>query len=142
MTCDQCGKCRASTRRLNLNKYCKRDYAILGRVTGRYKGNEVMGTNAAGISFARFTLNVDLIYKRGQDSKIKRGPISLFVHTADLACRCPKIKPNKSYLFLGQEIDGNGKNGLTVTPKSIVIEWKDEWHRRMRRFQRRARSCH
>lgn len=23
---DQCGKCRASTKRLNLNKYCKRDY--------------------------------------------------------------------------------------------------------------------
>jgi hypothetical protein len=23
---DQCGKCRAGTRRLNLNKYCRRDY--------------------------------------------------------------------------------------------------------------------
>jgi hypothetical protein len=23
---EQCGKCRANTRKLNLNKYCKRDY--------------------------------------------------------------------------------------------------------------------
>ncbi|XP_034941919.1 netrin-1-like [Chelonus insularis] len=139
---EHCGKCRASTRRLNLNKYCKRDYAILGRVTGRYKGNEVANGNSASNSFARFTLNVDVIYKRSPDSKIKRGTITLFVHTTDLACKCPKIKPNKSYLFLGQENDGSGKNGLTVTPKSIVIEWRDEWYRRMRRFQRRARSCH
>ncbi|XP_011299215.1 netrin-A [Fopius arisanus] len=137
---EQCGKCRASTRRMNLNKYCKRDYAILGRVTGRQKSNEV--SNSAGNSFAKFTLNVDLIYKRGDDSMIKRGPMALYVHTSDLACRCPKIKPNKSYLFLGQENDGSGLNGLAVTPKSIVIEWRDEWHRRMRRFQRRARSCH
>ncbi|XP_057330082.1 netrin-1-like [Microplitis mediator] len=138
---ERCGKCPSTTRRLNLNKYCKRDYAILGRVTGRYKSNEVSSGGATGNSFARFTLNVDLIYKRNEDSKIKRGPIPLYVHNEDLACRCPKIKPNKSYLFLGQEQDGVGKNGLTVTPKSIVIEWRDEWHRRMRRFQRRSRAC-
>ncbi|CAD6201736.1 GSCOCG00002746001-RA-CDS, partial [Cotesia congregata] len=69
--------------------------AILGRVTGRYKSNEVSSGSATGNSFARFTLNVDLIYKRNEDSKIKRGPIPLYVHTEDLACRCPKIKPNK-----------------------------------------------
>lgn len=67
--------------------------AILGRVTGRQKMNEV--ANADGNTFAKFTLNVDLIYKRGEESQIKRGPMSLYVHTADLACRCPKIKPNK-----------------------------------------------
>lgn len=48
----------------------------------------------------------------------------------------------RSYLILGQESDGGGQGGLTVTQRSIVIEWRDEWHRRMRRFQRRARSCH
>ncbi|XP_072754054.1 netrin-1 isoform X2 [Anoplolepis gracilipes] len=141
---DQCGKCRASTKRLNLNKYCKRDYAILGRITDRHKKSDGSqgGTSVSGTSWIRFTLNVDFIYKKNPNSRIRRGDVSLYVHSSDLACRCPKIKPNKSYLILGQENDGGGQGGLTVTQRSIVIEWRDEWHRRMRRFQRRARSCH
>ncbi|KAF7410457.1 hypothetical protein HZH68_004838 [Vespula germanica] len=140
----QCGKCRASTKRLNLNKYCKRDYAILGRITDRHKKSDgsQSGSSVSGTSWIRFTLNVDFIYKKNPNSRIRRGDIPLYVHSADLACRCPKIKPNKSYLILGQESDGGGQGGLTVTQRSIVIEWRDEWHRRMRRFQRRARSCH
>ncbi|XP_035729984.1 netrin-1-like isoform X2 [Vespa mandarinia] len=141
---DQCGKCRASTKRLNLNKYCKRDYAILGRITDRHKKSDgsQSGSSVSGTSWIRFTLNVDFIYKKTPNSRIRRGDVPLYVHSADLACRCPKIKPNKSYLILGQESDGGGQGGLTVTQRSIVIEWRDEWHRRMRRFQRRARSCH
>ncbi|XP_026294980.1 netrin-A-like [Apis mellifera] len=141
---DQCGKCRASTKRLNLNKYCKRDYAILGRITDRHKKNDgsSAGTSVSGSVWIRFTLNVDFIYKKSPNSRIRRGDVFLYVHSADLACRCPKIKPNRSYLILGQESDGGGQGGLTVTQRSIVIEWRDEWHRRMRRFQRRAKSCH
>ncbi|XP_017892552.1 netrin-1-like isoform X2 [Ceratina calcarata] len=141
---DQCGKCRASTKRLNLNKYCKRDYAILGKITDRHKKNDgsPTGTSVSGSVWIRFTLNVDFIYKKAANSRIRRGDVFLYVHSADLACRCPKIKPNKSYLILGQESDGGGQGGLTVTQRSIVIEWREEWHRRMRRFQRRARSCH
>ncbi|XP_015593967.1 netrin-1 [Cephus cinctus] len=142
---DQCGKCRASTRRLNLNKYCKRDYAILVRVAERHKkteGGAQPGSNVPGTTWIRFSLYVESVYKRSQDSRLRRGPMTLYVHSADLACRCPKIKPNKSYLILGQESDGGGQSGITVTQRSIVIEWREEWHRRMRRFHRRARSCH
>ncbi|KAI4487437.1 hypothetical protein M0804_005586 [Polistes exclamans] len=141
---DQCGKCRASTKRVNLNKYCKRDYAILGRITDRHKKSDgsQSGSGVSGASWIRFTLNVDYIYKKNPNSRIRRGDVPLYVHSADLACRCPKIKPSKSYLIIGQESDGGSQGGLTVTQRSIVIEWRDEWHRRMRRFQRRARSCH
>ncbi|EGI68129.1 Netrin-1 [Acromyrmex echinatior] len=120
------------------------DRAILGRITDRHKKSDSSqtGTSVSGTSWIRFTLNVDFIYKKNPNSRIRRGDVSLYVHSADLACRCPKIKPNKSYLILGQESDGGGQGGLTVTQRSIVIEWRDEWHRRMRRFQRRARSCH
>ncbi|VEN42894.1 unnamed protein product [Callosobruchus maculatus] len=34
---DQCGKCKAATRRLNLNKYCKRDF---GRLSGSQRGQK------------------------------------------------------------------------------------------------------
>ncbi|KAL7287495.1 hypothetical protein TKK_0018329 [Trichogramma kaykai] len=142
---EQCGKCRASTRRLNLNKYCKRDYALLIRVTDRFKKVADSPSAVSGgpaNSWVRFTVNVMMIYKRNRDSRIVRGPTPLYVQSADLACRCPKIKPNQSYLVLGMESDSMSRDGLTVSERSIMIEWRDEWSRRMRRFERRARSCH
>ncbi|XP_046742794.1 netrin-3-like isoform X2 [Diprion similis] len=137
---DQCGKCRAGTRRLNLNKYCKRDFAIMGKVTDRHVENGAGSSGSA--EWVRFTIQVQSVYKRARESRLRRGPMALYVHAADLACKCPKVKANKSYLILGRESDGGRQGALTATQRSIVIEWRDEWHRRMRRFQRRARSCH
>ncbi|XP_069701802.1 netrin-3-like [Periplaneta americana] len=127
---DQCGKCRAGTRRLNLNKYCRRDYAILGKVLERETVED----------WVKFSMSVQSVYKRARDSRLRRGNTYLWVHMKDLACKCPKVKTNKSYLILGKEKEGDHP-GLTVSRRSIVIEWKDEWHRRMRRFQHRSRKC-
>ncbi|CAH1398908.1 unnamed protein product [Nezara viridula] len=90
--------------------------------------------------WARFNMAVQNVYKRGRDSGLRRGGLSLWVHSGDLACKCPKIRSNKSYLILGKEKDGD-RPGLTITQRSIVIEWKEEWHNRMRRFQRRSKQC-
>ncbi|XP_046660439.1 netrin-B [Homalodisca vitripennis] len=127
---DQCGKCRAGTRRLNLNKYCKRDYAILGKVLERETVDD----------WVKFSLNIQSVFKRARDSRLRRTNTFLWVPVKDLACKCPKIKTNKSYLILGKEKEGE-HTGLTITQRSIVIEWKDEWNNRMRRFQRRSRQC-
>ncbi|XP_071447260.1 netrin-1-like isoform X2 [Hetaerina americana] len=153
---DSCGKCRSATRRLNLKKYCRRDYAVLAKVTHR---------EGIGDEWVRFTMAVQAVYKRARSSSnsatpggggessrlIKRGTASLWVRVRDLACKCPKVKTNKSYLILGKEEVGGvtggisvgaGRGpGLEVDRRSIVIEWRDEWHRRMRRFQRRGRKC-
>jgi len=127
---DQCGKCRAGTRRLNLNKYCKRDYAILGKVMERETVDD----------YVKFSLQIQSVFKRARDSRLRRTNTFLWVPVKDLACKCPKIKTNKSYLILGKEKEGE-HTGLTITQRSIVIEWKDEWNNRMRRFQRRSRQC-
>ncbi|XP_044270129.1 netrin-B-like isoform X2 [Tribolium madens] len=137
----QCGKCKSSTKRLNLNKYCKRDYAIMARVLSRMENNEDQHTKG----WTRFMVNIEFIYKKSRDSQIRKGTMPMVVPTADLACKCPKLKPNKSYLFLGREKDDSPGGILTgslgVTERSIVIEWRDEWDQRMRRFRRRARKC-
>ncbi|CAG9858546.1 unnamed protein product [Phyllotreta striolata] len=138
---DQCGKCKAATRRLNMNKYCKRDYAIMAKVLSRIDNNEAEYTKG----WVRFMINVEFIYKKSKESRIRKGTMPMLVPAADLACKCPKIKSNKSYLFLGRERDdspgGIVTGSLGVTQRSIVIEWKDEWDQRMRRFRRRARKC-
>lgn len=52
----------------------------------------------------------------------------------------------RSYLILGREKDDSPAGmvitgSIGVTQRSIVIEWRNEWDQRMRRFRRRARKC-
>ncbi|XP_050315634.1 netrin-B [Anthonomus grandis grandis] len=140
-TSDHCGKCKAATKRLNLNKYCKRDYAIMAKVISQIENGDDEHTKG----WARFVINVEAIYKKSSNSRIWKGTMSMLVPVADLNCKCPKIKANRSYLILGREKDDSPNGMLTgklgVTQRSIVIEWRDEWDQRMRRFRRRARKC-
>ncbi|CAG9794089.1 unnamed protein product [Diatraea saccharalis] len=141
---DQCGRCRAGARTLNLNKFCSRDYVIMGKVVGRETSDGVGGGVAAGGEWARLTLSVQAVYKRAPRSRLRRGTTALYVRPRDLACKCPKIKINKSYLILGVEKEGysSGLPGLTVGERTLLLEWRDDWHRRIRRLQRRAINCH
>ncbi|KAK7591341.1 hypothetical protein V9T40_002954 [Parthenolecanium corni] len=127
---DQCGKCRAGSRRLNLNKYCKRDYAILGKIVEKESIKE----------WIKLTIEVRNVYKRGRDSKLRRGSTWLWIRENDSSCKCPKIKTGKSYLIVGKERDGD-RSGLTITQRSLIIEWRDEWHARIKRLQRRSHEC-
>ncbi|KAI9551178.1 hypothetical protein GHT06_005955 [Daphnia sinensis] len=130
---ENCGPCPADNRRLNLKKYCKRDYALLATITARETAGE----------WVKFTMNVQTIFKKTRDNRIRRGLTYFWVRMADLACKCPKIKINKSYLILGGSEDSKyGRPGIELNTRSIVIEWKAEWISRMRRFERRAsRKC-
>ncbi|XP_059352804.1 netrin-1-like isoform X2 [Daphnia carinata] len=130
---ENCGPCPADNRRLNLKKYCKRDYALLATITARETAGE----------WVKFTMNVQTIFKKTRDNRVRRGLTYFWVRMSDLACKCPKIKINKSYLILGGSEDTKyGRPGIELNTRSIVIEWKAEWISRMRRFERRAsRKC-
>ncbi|EEC01942.1 netrin, putative, partial [Ixodes scapularis] len=128
-TKQQCAKCKTTTKRINLRKYCKRDFAIQANIMSR----ETVG------SWVRFNIQVVDIFKYGP-SKVRRGNDFLWVPMADLACKCPKLKVKSSYLILGNEEIHDGQPGLTADKTSIVIDWKEEWGRRLRKFQRRQRK--
>ncbi|GBP19585.1 Netrin-B [Eumeta japonica] len=112
----------------------------MGRVVGR---ETAAGAGAAG-GWVRFALAVQAVYKRAPRSRLRRGTLPLHVRVRDLSCKCPKIKINKSYLILGVEKEGAsaGVSGLAVGERTLLLEWRDEWHRRVRRLQRRAVNCH
>lgn len=43
-----------------------------------------------------FRVTVDTVFKKpGVQSRLKKGPTSLWVRSTDLACKCPKLKVNK-----------------------------------------------
>ncbi|XP_016995274.2 netrin-A isoform X1 [Drosophila takahashii] len=189
----ECGKCRVSTKRLNLNKFCKRDYAIMAKVIGRDTSSEAAASREAprramdpdgedyemdqdqpgsitpadyhypnpnsspsdsSSEVERYDLQIQAVFKRSRPGEssgagnvygmpstiLKRGPMTWIIPTKHLECRCPKIRVNRSYLILGR--DSEAPPGyLGIGPHSIVIEWKEDWYRRMKRFQRRARTC-
>lgn len=136
---DECADCQNTSKRVQMRKYCAMDYVYLVTVLGKEKSDE---------RWTRFRVEVDKRYKsppRGA-SKFRRGQSTyLWVRTKHLRCRCPKIRPNTSYLVLDEvskdaDEDYRGKEGLTISRKTLVIEWKKEWRRRMKRFKRRSRK--
>ncbi len=81
---------------------------------------------------------------------------TLWVRTKHLRCRCPKIRPDQSYLILdnedhgaepGPKVEGSsrrrrsGSPGMVVKRKTLVLQWKREWKRRMKRFKKRAKKA-
>ncbi|XP_041773691.1 netrin-A-like isoform X1 [Anopheles merus] len=167
----ECGKCKISTKRLNLNKFCKRDYAIMAKVIGKDTKPSDSGTGKGSTGSGnpsqpyqppspryrgtppedgavRFHLSVQKVFKRSRSpasplaKASKWSDVPYIVSAHDLDCRCPKLKVHRSYLILGNESEGPAGT-LGVGPRTILIEWRDEWHRRLRKFQRQAdRTCH
>jgi len=45
--------------------------------------------------WVKFTMNVQTIFKKTRDNRIRRGLTYFWVRMTDLACKCPKIKINK-----------------------------------------------
>ncbi|KAF8776927.1 Netrin-3-like protein [Argiope bruennichi] len=126
---DKCGDCPSARKRVNLNKFCKRDYVVQASVLSR----EAVG------NWIKFTIHVMQVFKQGS-AKVHRGTQFLWVSVTDLACKCPKIKVKQTYLILSKDSRQPERPGLTADERSIVIEWKDDWARRMRRYQRRQRK--
>lgn len=87
----------------------------------------------------KFTVNIISVYKQGE-SRIRRGDQFLWVRAKDVACKCPKIKPGKKYLLLGNDEDSPGQGGVVADKGSLVIQWRDTWARRLRKFQQREKK--
>ncbi|XP_051274365.1 netrin 2 [Dicentrarchus labrax] len=133
--------------KINMKKYCKKDYAVQVNVLDM----ETVG------DWAKFSVNVVSVYKsRGEP--LKRGDNVLWVHMKDLACKCPKIQMSKRFLVMGGD-SGTGTGagpgvgpgagatspgaerlGLIADKNSLVIQWRDVWTRRLRKFQRKEKK--
>ncbi|KAI4883182.1 hypothetical protein NFI96_026629 [Prochilodus magdalenae] len=87
----------------------------------------------------KFTVNIISVYKQGE-SRIRRGDQLLWVRAKDVACKCPKIKTGKKYLLLGNDEESPGQGGVVADKGSLVIQWRDTWARRLRKFQQREKK--
>ncbi|KAJ8245803.1 hypothetical protein GJAV_G00260480 [Gymnothorax javanicus] len=115
--------------KINMKKYCKKDYAVQVNVLDM----ETVG------DWAKFSVNLVAVYKsRGEP--LKRGDHFLWIHMKDLACKCPKIQMSKRFLVMGTSEGGAERAGLLADKNSLVIQWRDVWTRRLRKFQRKEKK--
>ncbi|KAF7711015.1 hypothetical protein HF521_000026 [Silurus meridionalis] len=87
----------------------------------------------------KFTVNIVSVYKQSE-SRIRRGDQLLWVRAKDVACKCPRMKMGKKYLLLGNNEDAPGQSGMVADKGSLVIQWRDTWARRLRKFQQREKK--
>ncbi|XP_051567416.1 netrin-1 isoform X2 [Myxocyprinus asiaticus] len=127
--CDSYCKASKGKLKINMKKYCKKDYAVQVHILKADKADE----------WWKFTVNIISVYKQGE-SRIRRGDQFLWVRAKDVACKCPKIKPSKKYLLLGNDEDSPGQSGVVADKGSLVIQWRDTWARRLRKFQQREKK--
>ncbi|XP_039630948.1 netrin 2 [Polypterus senegalus] len=127
--CDSYCKPTKGNLKINMKKYCKKDYAVQVNVLDM----ETIG------DWAKFSVNVVSVYKsRGEQAR--RGDRFLWIHMKDLACKCPKIQMSKRYLVMGS-LEGTAERpGLLADKSSLVIQWRDVWSRRLRKFQRKEKK--
>ncbi|XP_007423913.1 netrin-3 [Python bivittatus] len=126
--CDSYCKPAKGNYKINLKKYCKKDYVVQVNVLD-------METVA---NWAKFTVNILSVYKC-RDERVKRGDNFLWIHIKDLACKCPKIQISKKYLVMGISENPSDRPGLMADKNSLVIQWRDAWTRRLRKLQRREK---
>ncbi|XP_062304357.1 netrin-1a isoform X2 [Osmerus eperlanus] len=127
--CDSYCKASKGKLKINMKKYCKKDYAVQVHILKADKAGE----------WWKFTVNIISVYKQGE-SRIRRGDQFLWVRAKDVACKCPKVKPGKKYLLLGNDEDSPGQSGVVADKGSLVIQWRDTWARRLRKFQQREKK--
>jgi netrin 1 len=142
---DDCADCQSTTKRVTMRKYCSMDYVYLVTIKGRDRSDDPQ--------WSKFRIEVEKRYKspKGKKSrgmKLRRGQTStMWIPTKQLACQCPKIRPNQSYLVLDEvetrksrKRSSEVKDGLEIDKRTVVIEWRREWRRRMKRFKKRSRK--
>ncbi|ELK03863.1 Netrin-1 [Pteropus alecto] len=127
--CDSYCKASKGKLKINMKKYCKKDYAVQIHILKADKAGD----------WWKFTVNIISVYKQGT-SRIRRGDQSLWIRSRDIACKCPKIKPLKKYLLLGNAEDSPDQSGIVADKSSLVIQWRDTWARRLRKFQQREKK--
>jgi len=127
-----CSHCSKPTRKVNMRKYCKQDYVLLvtlGRQAAVAEGK-----------WLKFSASIESVFRKSETARglQQQGPVDIWVARKDVECGCPKLRPRTTYLMLGQ--DASSRRAIVVKSKTVVLEWKEEWRRRMKRFQRRSRK--
>lgn len=88
--------------------------------------------------WVRVTVNINTSFKRSV-LRFRRGDGYLWVRLRDFKCKCPKLKPGRSYFIAGNIRRNRLKKSIIVDGKSIVVPWNDKLLKRIYKFKKLQR---
>ncbi|XP_077598179.1 netrin-1 [Stigmatopora nigra] len=85
--------------RMNLDTYCLKDYVLKAQVNGKERSGP----------WWNFSISVQVVFRWGSPSRLRRGPQSLWVPDRDLACGCPALRDGRTFLLIGADRERGGR---------------------------------
>ncbi|XP_043937407.1 netrin-1-like [Protopterus annectens] len=114
--------------RMNLKKYCRKDYVLQAQLKAMERSGE----------WWKFSITVLSIYKQRR-IPLRRGEQSLWVPDQDLTCDCLRLQVGKTYLIIGSDEESPDPARLILDKNSLALPWRDVWARKLRRFQQASK---
>lgn len=121
-------RCKTSPRRLNLKKFCKRDFVIQALATKRTDDEE----------WTWFTVRVLRTFKSTKTSPILEGQLhKIKLRSRDASCLCPKVREARKYLMTGTYDNSTGTP--IIDAKGMAALWRESDKRRLLRMMNKAK---
>ncbi|XP_061525686.1 netrin-3 [Phycodurus eques] len=115
--------------RMNLDTYCLKDYVLKVQVRGMERSGP----------WWQFSISVQVVFRTGSPSRIRRGPRSLWVPVRDLACGCPALHVGRTFLLIGADESERGwapdERRLVADRSTLALQWREHWSRKLRGFR-------
>lgn len=90
-------------------------------------------------TWVKFTVSIEVTYRKGAPERsARKAEALLWLPKADLACKCPKVRVGRKYLFVGKSRpEDKIRPGYVVDRSTTVLRSRDKWQRRLRQFVER-----
>lgn len=87
----------------------------------------------------QFSISVQTIFRAGSTSRVRRGPLSLWVPDRDLSCGCPALHVGRTFLLIGAEEGERGwapeESRLVADRSTLALQWREHWSPKLRGFR-------
>ncbi|XP_061664560.1 netrin-1 [Syngnathoides biaculeatus] len=113
--------------RMNLDTYCLKDYVLKVQVRGMERSGP----------WWQFSIWVQVVFRTGSPSRIRRGPQSLWVPDRDLACGCPALHVGRTFLLIGEgeRVRAPDERRLVADRSTLALQWREHWSPKLRGFR-------
>ncbi|EDO36836.1 predicted protein, partial [Nematostella vectensis] len=125
-----CSQCRRVP--LKVKRFCRKDFAL--------KVTVVRVEKKLPNSWVRATVNINTLFKRSRTRRVRRGDGYVWIKKRDFRCRCPKLKPGRSYFIAGNLRGQSRKRSIVLNGRSVVLPWNEKLLKRIYRFIKLQRN--
>lgn len=99
---------------------------------------QVKGMERSG-PWWQFSISVQTVFRTSSNSRVRRGPQSLWVPDRDLSCGCPALHVGRTFLLIGAEEGERSwapeESRLVADRSTLALQWREHWSPKLRGFR-------